>query len=97
MPQAQRARVMRLYQSLARLSPLQQAVVAKQIAAFNHLPEDRIKPVRDELLLLLRMTPDQRSTRFASEDFSDGYSPEEGQILKDLSNNLPPDYPLGVR
>lgn len=96
-PPAQRARVLRQYQSLARLSPRQQAIVARQIAAFNHLPEDRIKPVRQELLQLLRMSPGERAARFSSDDFAARYSPAEGQILKDLSTNIPPDYPIAGR
>jgi len=96
-PPAQRARLLQQYQALATLSPQQQALVGRQIAAFNHLPEDRIKPVRQELLRLLRMSPDERSTRVVSEDFSSRYSPGEQQILKDLSGNLPFNYPLAGR
>jgi len=96
-PPAQRARLLQQYQALATLSPQQQVLVGRQIAAFNHLPEDRIKPVRQELLRLLRMSPDERSTRFVNEDFSSRYSPAEQQILKDLSGNLPPSYPLAGR
>ena len=96
-PPAQRARLLQQYQALATLSPQQQVLVGRQIAAFNHLPEDRIKPVRQELLRLLRMPPDERSTRFVSEDFSSRYSPAEQQILKDLSGNLPFGYPLAGR
>lgn len=93
-PEAQKQFAYRQYQSLAKLPPEQQALVQRQMVAFNHLPEDRIRPVRQELIRLLRMPPDQRSSRFNSEEFTQKYSPEEQQILKDLAVTLPGDYPL---
>lgn len=93
-PEAQKQFAYRQYQSLAKLPAQQQAVVQRQMQAFNKLPDERIKPVRQELIHLLRMPPDQRQTRFNSPEFSQRYSPDEQQILKDLSTNLPEDYPL---
>jgi hypothetical protein len=97
LPQAQRDFAYRQYQSLAALPPAQQVLVSHQIAAFNQLPEDRIGPVRQELLQLLRMPAEERPSRFAAPDFASRYSPGEQQILKGLSTNLPPDYPLARR
>lgn len=93
-PAAQKEFAYRQYQSLAKLPPDQQALVQRQMNAFNKLPEDRIKPVRQELIRLLRMNPEERTARFAASQFTQNYSPEEQQILKDLSMNLPDDYPL---
>lgn len=96
-PEAQKQFAYRQYQSLAKLPPEKQAILQRQMNAFNGLPADRIKPVRQELIRLLRMPPDQRPARFAAEEFTANYSPEEQQILKDLSTNLPDDYPLAGR
>jgi hypothetical protein len=93
-PEAQKQFAYRQYQSLSKLPPETQSLLRRQMVAFNHLPEERIKPVRQELIRLLRMPADQRPTRFSSEEFNKKYSPEEQQILKDLSTNLPDDYPL---
>jgi Protein of unknown function (DUF3106) len=96
-PEAQKQLAYRMYQSLSKLPPDKQALVQRQMQAFNKLPDDRIKPVRQELIRLLRMTPDQRPARFSSPEFTEKYSPEEQQILKDLSTTLPDDYPLAGR
>ena len=93
-PEAEKQFAYRQYQSLAKLPPQTQALVQRQMNAFNRLPEDRRKPVRQGLIRLLRMPPDQRQTRLSSPEFSERYSPQEQQILKDLSTNLPDDYPL---
>jgi len=93
-PEAQKQQAYRMYQSLSKLPPEKQAVVQRQMNAFNALPEDRRKPVRQELIQLLRTPADQRPTRFVSPEFTQRYSPEEQQILKDLSTTLPDDYPL---
>jgi uncharacterized protein DUF3106 len=93
-PEAQKQTAYRMYQSLSRLPPDQQALVQRQMNAFNHLPDDRIKPVRQELIRLLRTSPEQRPVRFQTPEFTQRFSPEEQQILKDLSTTLPEDYPL---
>lgn len=93
-PEAQKQAAYRQYQSLAKLPPDKQALVQRQMQAFNKLPDDRIRPVRQELIRLLRTPADQRPARFASAEFTQKYSPQEQQILKDLSTNLPDDYPL---
>jgi hypothetical protein len=96
-PEAEKQQAYRMYQSLSKLQPEKQAIVQRQMNAFNALPEDRRKPVRQELVRLLRMPADQRPARFTSPEFTEHYSPEEQQILKDLSNNIPDDYPLAGR
>ena len=93
-PEAQKQFAYRQYQSLSKLPPDKQALVQRQMNAFNHLPDERIKPVRQELIRLLRMPPDQRPARFQTPEFTEKFSPEEQQILKDLSTTLPEDYPL---
>jgi hypothetical protein len=79
---------------MSALPPAQQALVTRQMNAFNKLPDDRQEPMRDELRTLLRMSPAARESRFAGEDFKSKYSPDEQQMLRDLAWNLPPDYPL---
>ncbi|HKE21147.1 MAG TPA: DUF3106 domain-containing protein [Bryobacteraceae bacterium] len=96
-PEAQKQFAYRQYQSLMKLPPEKQTLLQRQMNALNKLPDDRKKPVRQELIRLLRLTPDQRQARFSSSEFSQHYSPEEQQILKDVSTTLPDDYPLAGR
>lgn len=74
------------------LTPPQRRLVTQQLNAFNKLPDDRILPVRRELVQLMRMSPEQRDSRLNSDAFKQHYSPQEQGILNDLSRNLPLDY-----
>ncbi|MGO9010685.1 MAG: DUF3106 domain-containing protein [Bryobacteraceae bacterium] len=95
LPPAARERLFRQYQVLKGLLVEQQALISRQFRAFNQLPADRRWPVGQELLRLHRMTPDERLSRLDSERFIERYSPAEQRILRDLSMNLPAEYPLG--
>src|SRR5579863_2086178 len=97
LPPAQKERLSRLAQPLVALPPEKQRVVNQGIFGINHLSDDRKPPVARELRSLLNMTPDDRTARLNSSEFKKAYSPEEQKILSDLSNNLPPDYPIAGR
>ncbi len=43
-------------------------------------------------LQLMRMPEDKRNARLDSDAFKTQFSPQEQEILRDLSNNLPLDY-----
>ncbi len=94
LPPAARERLFRQYQVLQGLPLNQQALISRQFRAFNQLPEGRRWPVGRELIRLHRMQPEQRAAWLESEEFTTRYSPAERQILRDLSLNLPPEYPL---
>jgi len=94
LPPAARERLFRQYQLLKNLPVEQQALISRQFQAFNQLPDDRRWPVGQELIRLHRMPPEERATRLQGQDFGARYSPAEQQILRDLSLNLPPEYPL---
>lgn len=94
LPPLARERLFRQYQVLKGLPIGQQALISRQFQGFNQLPEDRRGPVGQELLRLHRMQPEERTARLEAEEFAARYSPAEQQILRDLSLNLPPEYPL---
>jgi Protein of unknown function (DUF3106) len=96
LPQPVKELLFRQYQVLNALPPAQQVLITRQIAAFNNkLPEDRRGVVKAEFLRLRQMAEADRTARLASDEFKSKYTPEERQILKDLSENIPPEYPLG--
>jgi len=95
LPPAARERLLRQYQLLKDLPAGQQALISRQFRAFNQLPDDRRWPVGQELVRLHRMEPYRRAASLDSPDFAAHYSPPEQQILRDLSTNLPAEYPLG--
>jgi len=92
---AQREFLFRQYQILNALPPAKQVLISRQIAYFNNkLPDDRRRLVGEELIRLHRMSPADRAARMAGDDFKSTFSAEEQQVLKDLSENLPAEYPL---
>jgi hypothetical protein len=92
LPQAEKDRIIRQAQIMAAMPPAQRRTVNQGLNALNHLPDNRIAPMRRELVTLVNLPPEQRAERIASPNFKQTYSPEEQQILSDLSNNLPPEY-----
>jgi len=92
---AQKERLFRQYQLLTALPPAQQALISREIAFFNNrLPEDRRRPVGEELVRLHGMSESDRAARLASDDFRAKFSPEEQRLLGNLSQNLPAEYPF---
>jgi hypothetical protein len=51
----------------------------------------RKQALRDELRSLSDLPAGERQTRLTSPEFRDKYSPKEQQILKDMSDALPPE------
>ncbi|MDR3699210.1 MAG: hypothetical protein P4L56_06210 [Candidatus Sulfopaludibacter sp.] len=92
LPQADKDRIARQIRGLDSLPPPQRRLVLQQLNAFRNLPDDRVQPMRRTLIQLMRMPEDQRNARIESEAFKKQFSPQEQNILRDLSNNLPPDY-----
>jgi Protein of unknown function (DUF3106) len=97
LPPAEKERIARQVQSANALPPATQRIISQGIHGMNSLPADRKPLVRKELLSLFNMEPEDRAARLNSADFKKAYSPDEQKILSDLSNNLPPDYPIAGR
>jgi hypothetical protein len=94
LPPARKAFVLQQWQSFDRLTPEKQELVRQGIMAFNRLPDDRKDQVRHELATLRLMPETDRTARLNSDDVKKNYPPAEQKILADLSQTLPPDFPL---
>jgi hypothetical protein len=92
LPQAEKDRIARQIRGLDSLPPPQRRLVLQQLNAFRNLPDDRVQPMRRTLIQLMKMPEDQRNARLESEGFKKQFSPQEQDILRDLSSSLPPDY-----
>jgi hypothetical protein len=71
------------------LSPEKQAIVTRQMQAFNNLPESRREDLRPVLQRLRIMPEDKRNALLNSEAFKNRYSASEFQMLTDISQNYP--------
>lgn len=89
LPKQQQERMLQLGQAFANLPPEKQDLVRRQIRAVNQLPEDRRRMVRAAFERLRRLPENERQARMASEPFRNRFTPDEQQMLADLSENLP--------
>lgn len=92
LPPAEKEHIARQIRGLDSLPAPKRRLVIQGLSAFRDLPEDRVQPMRRALVQLMRMPEEQRTTRLEDDSFKKQFSPEEQGILRDLSNNLPPDY-----
>jgi hypothetical protein len=90
LPKAEQERRLQLGATFANLPPETQNLVRRQIRAFNQLPEDRRRIVGAAFQRLRRLPPAERQARMARPAFQNRFTPEEQQMLSDLSENLPP-------
>jgi hypothetical protein len=97
LPPAAKAKIAQAAQAITSLPPEKQRVINQSMRGMNSLPDERKRPLVKELRSLLDMSPEDRAARLNSPDFKKAYSPEEQKFLSDLSNNLPPDYPIPGR
>ena len=91
LPQQQRDRMIKQYEMLSSLPPEKQTLVRRQMQTFNRLPRERRQTLGPELQRLRRMPADERQALVNSEAFKNKYTPEEQQMLFDISQNLPLD------
>ena len=89
LPPAEKERRLQQLEMLSRLPPAEQNALRRHIQAFNNLPEDRRRVLRREIVQLHGMSGEERRARLAGEEFHNSYSPEEREMLSDLSQNYP--------
>jgi hypothetical protein len=87
-PEEQEA-LRRRYQTFSQLPPEQKQVIRQRLREFRQLPLAR-RPVVHRQVEQLRLLPEaQRQAALNSADFHSRFSPQEQQIIRDLSTYLP--------
>jgi hypothetical protein len=71
------------------LSPEKQAIVTRQMQAFNSLPEARREDLKPVLQRLRLMPEERRNALLNSEAFKNRFSASEVQMLSEISQNYP--------
>jgi hypothetical protein len=91
MPKPQQEIMIRRAERYAALTQEQQAAIRRQLVALRDLPQERRTAVNRALRRLGSMSDEQRLKVVAGDDFKARFSPEEQQIIADLSEvMLPP-------
>jgi len=77
------------YQTFSQLPPDKQEIVRGRLREFRTLPGARRPVVHGEVEQLRLMPEAQRQARMNGDEFRNRYSPQEQQIIRDLSTYLP--------
>jgi hypothetical protein len=87
-PQVKRA-LREGYQKFAELPPDKQEIVRQRMREFRELPLERRPLVRREIGQLRALPEAQRVSRMNSEEFRGQFSPQEQEIIRDMTEYLP--------
>jgi hypothetical protein len=77
------------YQTFSQLPPARQQIIRERLREFRQLPVARRPIVHGEVEQLRLLPETQREGRLSSDEFRGRYSPQEQQIIRDLSTYLP--------
>lgn len=88
-PERQRA-LTNLYNRLHQLPPERQDAVRNSINNFSKQTPERQQAIREELRSEAGMSPEQRQAQFSSPEFRKRFSRKEQEIVRDMSEVLPP-------
>ncbi|HUO30578.1 MAG TPA: DUF3106 domain-containing protein [Bryobacteraceae bacterium] len=88
-PQEQEALRQR-YRTFSELPQAEKQTVRQRLEEFRQLPRERQITLHAEVDQLRRLPPAQRQARYESAEFRGRYSPQEQQIVKDLTEYLEP-------
>lgn len=91
MPPQQRQRLHEQYRRFEQLPPERQERIRNLYRRFSNQPPARQDLMRGELQQLRSMPPEERQARFQSDDFQGKFKPNEQEILRKMTNVLPPD------
>ncbi|MGA2595836.1 MAG: DUF3106 domain-containing protein [Bryobacteraceae bacterium] len=86
MPPERKAQLQRLWQ----LPPDKQQRVRSSMRDFSELPQDRRRAMRQQLQSMGTMSAEERSDYLKSPEFKQQYSPDEQEMMKNMSEILPP-------
>jgi Protein of unknown function (DUF3106) len=77
------------YQTFSQLPPEKQQIVRARLREFRQLPQGRRQLVHREVVELRLLPEAQRQARINGAEFRGRFSPQEQQIIRDLSTYLP--------
>jgi hypothetical protein len=89
LPPAEKQALRERYQRFSQLPPEQQALVRRRLQEFRQLPLARRPVVRREVELLRALPEAERRARLNSEEFRTRFSPQEQEIVRDITEIFP--------
>ena len=89
LPEKEKQALRDRYQRFSQLPPDKQAIVRQRMLEFRQLPLARRPAVRREVFQLRGLPEAERRARLDSEEFRSRFSPQEQQIVRDITENFP--------
>ena len=89
LPEREKQALRERYQMFSQLPPDKQAIVRQRMLEARQLPRSRWPVIRREVDQLRAMPEAQRRARLNSEEFRSRFSPQEQQIVRDITEILP--------
>jgi len=90
LPAEQQKTLKTMYNRLHELPPGRQDAVRKSMNQFSEQPVERRHAIRQELRGIGELPEQDRAARLASPEFRSKFSPKEQDIIRDMSELLPP-------
>lgn len=90
LPPAQQQTLKNMYNRLNQLPPARQEVVRGAMNKFFQEPTDRQQAMREELRGMAALPDQERQARLASSEFQSKFSGKEREIVREMSDLLPP-------
>lgn len=90
LPPEQQQNLRNMYTRLNQLPPEQQGKVREAINKFSQEPPGRQQAMREELRNLATLPQEDRQSRLSSPEFKSKFSGKEQQIVRQMSDLLPP-------
>jgi len=90
LPAEQQQTLKTMYNRLHELPPGRQDAVRKSMNQFSEQPVERRHAIRQELRGISGLPEQDRAARMASPEFRSKFSPKEQDIIRDMSELLPP-------
>ena len=90
LPAEQQQALKNLYNKLHELPPQRQDAVRKSITKFSQESPQRQQAIREELRNMAAMSPEERQSYVSNPEFRSKFNKKEQEIVRDLSDVLPP-------
>ncbi len=89
LPEPEREALSERYRHFSELPPDKQQVVRERLKQFRQLPATRRPLVHAEVVRLRRLSESERRSQLNSAEFRSRFSPDEQQIIRDVTENFP--------
>jgi ABC-type Fe3+/spermidine/putrescine transport system ATPase subunit len=90
LPESEQQRLRERYQRLQQMAPEKQDAIRRELRQFNETAPERRRALAREMRQLRGLSEGDRRARIAGDEYRNRYTPDERQMLQDLTDYLSP-------